>query len=72
MNSMKAKEIVFTDIIECPVPGCKRGFLTGCVTHGGKVLCPEHHCEMAEVFKDAKGNKYHYVWKFAKEGKING
>ena len=65
---MKSKEIIFTNMRECPMPGCKRGYLDCSVDFHGGILCPEHKIRMADVFKDKQGKLYHYVWQFTEKG----
>ena len=61
---MKHKELIFTGIIECPVPGCKRGFYTGLWKEYQTVICPEHRKHFCSVLEDKKGNKYRVVDNF--------
>ena len=61
---MKQKELVFKGLVECPVPGCKRGFYTSVWNEFESRICPEHMKHMSSVFEDEKGNKYRVVWKF--------
>lgn len=60
---MRAKEIMFDNLIECPVKGCKRGFYTSIPMYG-HYICPEHQTFMNNVFRDKKGTKYMEVIKF--------
>lgn len=63
---MKAKAIKYTNVMECPAKGCKRGFYTD-TWPLGRYECPEHHEPFRPIFVDEKGNKYAEVYVFAKE-----
>lgn len=58
------KEIIPTGIIECPVPGCKRGMWTDMWWIAEKYICPTHHIGLSPTFIDQQGKKYRIVHKF--------
>ena len=60
---MKSRELIFTKIIECPYPGCKRGCFCD-VPFGNEYVCPEHKRHFFPVFEDEKGKRYTLVRHF--------
>ena len=61
---MREKQLIFTKIIECPVPGCKRGFLTEIIDDCNTFYCPEHHKAFSAILMDQDGKKYRLVREF--------
>ena len=61
---MKETPLIFTNIVECPVSGCKRGFYTELVSDCCTYYCPEHHKRFTALFLDQKGKKYRLVTSF--------
>ena len=57
-GGVKYKELRYTGIIECPYPGCKRGFHTELWESYQTYCCPEHNTPFCAVLEDKKGNKY--------------
>lgn len=66
---MKAKELIFTKIVECPYPGCKRGFFCDDPS-GSEYICPEHRKHFSPVFEDEKGKRYRLVQGFGMSKRV--
>lgn len=61
----QAKELIYTHILECPVPGCKRGMFDASISDVVHYMCPEHQKMFSAVLKDEEENEYRLVYKFS-------
>lgn len=68
----QAKELIYTNLLECPVPGCKRGVFEANISVVCHYMCPEHQKNFSAVLKDNEGKEYRLVYKFgdSKEPRI--
>ena len=65
---MKMKKLRYTGIVECPCPGCKRGFFTDLWENYSIYECPEHKTKFRAVLEDEKGNKYELLERWETRG----
>lgn len=68
----QAKELIYMNILECPVPGCKRGIFEANISDVSHYMCPEHQKHFSAILEDAEGKQYRLVYKFkdSKEPRI--